>query len=92
MAARLFYIPQGNWPIRIGRRPGGPLNAASTAETDPRPRRFVDITMKGVSEMAETEVKKTEARQGVETHRVRWVLGISLALAAAVLIVVLAIW
>lgn len=42
--------------------------------------------------MAETEVKKTEARQGVEIHRVRWVLGISLALAAVVLIVVLAIW
>lgn len=42
--------------------------------------------------MAETEVKKTEARQGVETHRVRWVLGISLALAAAILVVVLAVW
>lgn len=48
--------------------------------------------MKRVYEMAETEVKKTEARQGIETHRVRWVLGVSLALAAAILIVVLAIW
>lgn len=34
------------------------------------------------------EISKTEARQGKTTGRVRWILGLSMALAAIALIVV----
>lgn len=42
--------------------------------------------------MTETKLAKTEARQGVETKHMRYVLGISLALAAAVFVAVMAAW
>ena len=42
--------------------------------------------------MAEKELEKTEARQAVETRRVRWVLAASLALAVLLFLIFMAAW